>query len=210
MSIPREIIEDFLAQYPALKDHVNPSNSYDDTIWETIGIEEREDLMIEWLGPDRYMRDLARYIRRTSPKLPKIKIKKPARKRRVEDDSIERTFAYDPETGQITRIGVSLPVVGVDAKGYGYVTYGGRMVASARLAWYLTYGRWPAKSVKHVNGVKTDDRLVNLSVGVVKRYQAQATVDGTRISLGYFETRDERDAATLNHKLGLTPRTVTL
>ena len=66
------------------------------------------------------------------------------------------------------------------------------------------------KPVKHINGVKTDDRLANLQVGVVKRYQAQATVDGTRISLGYFETRDERDAATLNHKLGLTPRTVTL
>jgi len=31
-----------------------------------------------------------------------------------------------------------------------------------RIAWYLHYGHWPEKSIDHINGIKSDNRISNL------------------------------------------------
>jgi hypothetical protein len=31
-----------------------------------------------------------------------------------------------------------------------------------RLAWFLTYGVWPADQIDHINGIRDDNRLINL------------------------------------------------
>jgi hypothetical protein len=86
-----------------------------------------------------------------------------------------------------------------------------------RLAWYIAYGAFPPDQIDHINGVKTDNRIVNLrlannsenncnrtvrnKLGVKgvrkhgKRYQALICKDRKRILLGSFLTITEASAA---------------
>lgn len=67
-----------------------------------------------------------------------------------------------------------------------------------RLAWLLMTGEPAPGAVYHVNGDKTDNRWVNLTDRTsreVKRYQAQVRHEGRVISLGYFYTKEEAQAA---------------
>lgn len=80
---------------------------------------------------------------------------------------LSRFFAYDPETGRITRrVSAGCAKVG-DAVGSlrnGYVTarHRGRQINGARLAWALHHGAWPTNCIDHINGVRNDNRIVNL------------------------------------------------
>ena len=38
----------------------------------------------------------------------------------------------------------------------------GEEVLAHRLAWFLTHGEWPDKTIDHINGVKYDNRICNL------------------------------------------------
>lgn len=93
-----------------------------------------------------------------------------------EVEQARRLFVYEPDTGLIRwrvstnqRIRVGRVAGAIDRHGYVRVTIalGGpkrRSIAAHRLAWLLSHGAWPAGEVDHVNGVKTDNRLVNLRV----------------------------------------------
>ena len=67
-----------------------------------------------------------------------------------------------------------------------------------RLAWLLMTGEPATGAVYHVNGDKTDNRWCNLTDRMsreVKRYRAQVRHEGRIVSLGYFVTREEAEAA---------------
>lgn len=46
----------------------------------------------------------------------------------------------------------------------GYIQIGafGRLMKAHRIAWCLHYGSWPSAGIDHINGVKTDNRIINL------------------------------------------------
>lgn len=48
------------------------------------------------------------------------------------------------------------------ANGYLGVTINSVPVLCHRLAWFLTYGKWPDGDIDHKNGVRTDNRISNL------------------------------------------------
>ena len=50
----------------------------------------------------------------------------------------------------------------VDSKGYAEIRIDGGRYLSHRLAWLYVNGCWPREEIDHINGVKTDNRLVNL------------------------------------------------
>ena len=80
------------------------------------------------------------------------------------------TYAYDPETGLVTRI--SSPharaigrVVGhPDGRGYLQIRHGKRELIAHRVAWLLFYGEWPdpERDLDHINRDRTDNRITNL------------------------------------------------
>lgn len=40
----------------------------------------------------------------------------------------------------------------------------GKMYLSHRVIWAMTYSTWPKDQIDHINGVKTDNRIINLRV----------------------------------------------
>lgn len=48
------------------------------------------------------------------------------------------------------------------SRGYVDIRIDAKKYKAHRLAWLYVHGRWPEKLIDHINGVKTDNRLINL------------------------------------------------
>ena len=92
-----------------------------------------------------------------------------------------RTFVqYDQATGNfvwlVKRPGISAGVGEVAGRisnqGYVQVQIKGRRYQAHRLAWFYVRGEWPFGEIDHINGCKTDNRLVNLRLATRSQNQA--------------------------------------
>lgn len=135
---------------------------------------------------------------------------------------------YDPETGifrwKVSRRGKVKPgqIAGnVQAMGYRYVPFRGRLIGAHRLAWLYVYGRWPTHDIDHINRVRDDNRIANLREATrsenmrnmirrrsdaspysgvcwdkqAGRWLACITSDGKQIHLGRYDTAEDAHAA---------------
>ena len=77
-------------------------------------------------------------------------------------------FEYSPDTGILrSRVRRGCLMVGGVAgskHGQGYLKVGAdrRYYLSHRIIWLLTHGSFPADEIDHINGIRDDNRLVNL------------------------------------------------
>lgn len=90
-----------------------------------------------------------------------------------EEDWVKDNLQYDAQTGHLWwtkqgfRRNLDRPADSLD-KSVGYTRvvrrYKGffRNYKAHRLAWFLYYGVWPKDYIDHVNGIKSDNRLINL------------------------------------------------
>jgi len=76
---------------------------------------------------------------------------------------------YDPMTGEfVWRVSVNpRAMAGKTAcvcrsKGYAVIQVDGVQYAAHRLAWLYVHGVWPTEQLDHINGVRDDNRMVNL------------------------------------------------
>lgn len=139
-------------------------------------------------------------------------------------NDVKALLDYDPLTGnfcwKVSRRGTAA-VVGRKAgckhsQGYWRIVLDGRMHYAHRLAWAIAHGVWP-ENIDHINGDKSDNRLVNLRVatrsqnmanrprqtnntsgfkGVYSvpsrgKWRARFKKDGRVFYLGYFDTAEE-------------------
>ena len=144
---------------------------------------------------------------------------------RTTADRIRELFAYAPDTGLFTRIkpvrGKSIGNIAgaVQQNGYIYIKVDNVLYKAHRLAWLHTYGKWPSMAIDHVNGIRADNRIINLRLatrsqnsansqrrkdntsgfkGVHRlgnRWVARIQHEGMRLHLGMFETAEGAHAA---------------
>lgn len=81
---------------------------------------------------------------------------------------VRQWLRYEPDTGKFfwVRSPNKRKPVGSDAGSFYNlavsITIGGRRALAHRLAWLLTYGKWPSAVIDHINGNPADNRIVNL------------------------------------------------
>lgn len=105
------------------------------------------------------------------------------------------------------------------SNGYYLVRINGNGFKAHRVLWALYYGEWPKEHLDHINGIKNDNRIVNLRevsylennknmplsfrntsghMGIIKvgkSWRARVCVDHKYIHLGYFENKEDAIAA---------------
>ena len=153
-------------------------------------------------------------------------------------ERLREVLDYDPETGVFTRLVWTSNCVRVgdavrgcpDGDGYLRIRVDKASYQSHRLAWLWVHGEWPVHQIDHINGVKHDNRLINLRdvtqsvntqnlkrarannasslLGVAPdyyRWKSQITADGVTFHLGTFDTPEEAHQAYIGAKRLIHP-----
>lgn len=138
-----------------------------------------------------------------------------------------RRLNYDPETGLFTwkyptsrRVKAGQIAGGPSHRGYWRILISDVEYYGHRLAWFYTFGAWPAVDLDHRDGDKTNNKISNLRPATVSqnaanrkipvnnttgfkgvratesnRWRAVVEHGGKQISLGTYGTREEAHAA---------------
>lgn len=147
-------------------------------------------------------------------------------------NELRESLHYDANTGIFTWLARAAKAIHVgDVAGntnkFGYTTIGfkKKIYKAHRLAWLYIYGTWPDGLIDHVNGVKSDNRIINLRVvnetgnsenvrrpnkrnksgfmGVIlfqNKWRASITINKKTRRIGDFATPEEAHQAYLNAK----------
>jgi hypothetical protein len=135
-------------------------------------------------------------------------------------DSIFRYLRYDPVKGVLySRVTGLRKYVWRDRSGYLTLKIGRKSYLAHRVCWFLYYGVWPDGHLDHINGVKSDNRIVNLREATIsqnaqnrpvrsrylskciwfdgtakkrkKRYCVRVQSNGVRKHIGWYGTEEE-------------------
>jgi len=150
---------------------------------------------------------------------------------------LREILSYDESKGRfhwVAKPNKSLPAGvmagGFTGEGYRAIRIDGLLYKEHRLAWLYVHGKWPAGVIDHINGVKSDNRIVNLRdvsiagnlqnqtkphskntsgyLGVQVwrgRFRASIALDGKKFALGSFDTAAEAHQAYVEKKRELHP-----
>ena len=153
-------------------------------------------------------------------------------------DRLKELLHYDPETGIFTwRVARGSAKVGdvagvIDTEGYRLIWLDNCQFRAPRVAFFYVIGVWPTETIDHINGVRDDDRWLNLreatreenshnrgvppinnSSGFIgtgwnkshSKWEARIRAGGKLHHLGYFATPKAAHAAYLKAKNELHP-----
>lgn len=155
----------------------------------------------------------------------------------ITQERLKELFNYDQETGLFTWIAKSRTIGGLKAgsltgqtpnsNGYLRISVDSKRDYAHRMAWLYVYGDYPKFDIDHINGNRSDNRIVNLrdvphivnsqnlrsatktnTIGYMgitwsnyaKAWSSAVTVNGKRIHIGYFKDPEKAHQAYLSLK----------
>jgi len=84
-------------------------------------------------------------------------------------NQFKQYLSYDPSSGKIEWIKSPTPKIpaasvagSINLDGYRQIKFQNKIYQASHVAWFLTHGIWPAQTIDHINGIRDDDRIVNL------------------------------------------------
>lgn len=134
-------------------------------------------------------------------------------------DSVTGTFTWKTSRQKCEKGSVAGTL---HALGYRHIKIDGVRYLEHQLAWYYIHGKLPEGEIDHINGIRNDNRIVNLRdvsksenqrnsgirkdnttgvTGVTRdgsRWKAQIRINGKKKNLGRFNTFEEAKSARLN------------
>ena len=134
-------------------------------------------------------------------------------------EQLKQLLTYDSETGCFIRISgkrAGKNAVTPTGAGYFQIRVNGKTYLAHRVAWLYVYGKFPSTDIDHINGIGTDNRIINLrectstenkfNVGVRRsntsgfkgvswfardsKWVAHIRINGRSTNLGYFPTAE--------------------
>lgn len=136
----------------------------------------------------------------------------------VDQVFLKSRYDYNPETGQLIAKNTG-KMLGWLKNKYLYIDIYNKHYKVHRIIWMMVYGRWPNQMIDHINGIKTDNRLINLQEVNVKqnaenrslvwaksgfrgvvpapngRWKAQIVHNKKTFYLGTYDTKEEAHQA---------------
>jgi hypothetical protein len=141
---------------------------------------------------------------------------------------LQSLYNYSAETGEFVRLTsaggyIKNTIAGsTDTYGYRQLSIDWKKVLAHRLAWLFVYGALPDGEIDHINGNRSDNRIINLRLssrsvntqnirlarktsitGVLgvspqgMKFQARINSNGKQRHLGTFQTKEEAHEAYL-------------
>jgi HNH endonuclease len=159
-------------------------------------------------------------------------------------EQLKSILHYNPETGIFTRLhwldkrgrkwGGQINIGCISTTdGYLYISVNNKKHAAHRLAFLYIYGSSPINQIDHINGIRNDNRFINLRsctaeynlqnqrnphtnnvsglLGVhtsnnkSKSFRSKITANGIQKHIGYFKCKEEAHEAYLKAKRELHP-----
>jgi len=102
--------------------------------------------------------------------------------RGIDPANLLQLFEYDAASGRLTRLrSNNQHPVGSRAgdrmpSGYRRVKIDGISIQEHRVIWALVYGVWPDGLIDHINGVRDDNRLINLRIATPSQNKTNETI----------------------------------
>lgn len=147
--------------------------------------------------------------------------------KKISQKRLKELLSYSPETGvfswRVKRSNAAPPIGGAAgglSNGYNRIEIDQKQYSAHRLVWLYVYGRWPAKQIDHINGIRNDNRMVNLREASKSQntqnqklrldnksglkgvsfhsngaWTSRITFNGKRVNIGYFDTKEQAHEA---------------
>tara|TARA_R110000737_G_scaffold4909_1_gene15897 strand:- start:194 stop:682 length:489 start_codon:yes stop_codon:yes gene_type:complete len=138
----------------------------------------------------------------------------------ITQEQLKELLHYNPDTGIFSWLNgkpTGYVVGGLTDRGYRRIKVCGKLYRAHRLAWLYTNGLFPKDQIDHINGVKDDNRIINLRAAthaenqhnqkipinntsgfkgvswnkIAGKWGSQIYIAGKRKHLGYFTDKVE-------------------